>query len=268
MNHIHPTALIDSNARLGQDIHIGPFCCVGPDVVLGDGVRLVSHVTIAGRTEIGAKTTIYPFASLGHPPQDLKYQGESSRLIVGENNTIREYVTLQPGTQGGGMITKIGDHNLLMVAAHVAHDCQLGNHVILANGATLGGHVCIEDYVIVGGLSAVHQFVRIGAHAIIGGMSGVEHDVIPYGHVKGERARLSGLNLVGLKRRGFASPAIQVLREAYQDLFEETSHPLADRIEAAAQKYADNEDVMGLIGFIKQDSARRLCLPYNELSAK
>lgn len=261
MNQIHPTALIDSKAQLGKNVTIGPFCCVGPDVVLGDGVTLVSHVTIAGRTQVGVETIFYPFASIGHPPQDLKYHGEPSELIIGEKNKIREYVTLQPGTTSGGMITKIGDNNLFMVASHVAHDCQIGNHVIMANGATLGGHVSIEDHAIIGGLSAVHQFVRIGTHAIIGGMSGVEHDVIPYGNVKGERARLSGLNLVGLKRRGFSSATIQALRGAYQELFETASDPLADRVEAVAEKYAQNGDVMQLIGFIKSESSRPLCLP-------
>ncbi len=261
MNQIHPTALIDSKAQLGKNVTIGPFCCVGSDVVLGDGVTLVSHVTIAGRTQVGAETIFYPFASIGHLPQDLKYHGEPSELIIGEKNKIREYVTLQPGTTSGGMVTKIGDNNLFMVASHVAHDCQIGNHVIMANGATLGGHVHIEDYAIIGGLSAVHQFVRIGTHAIIGGMSGVEHDVIPYGNVKGERARLSGLNLVGLKRRGFSSATIQALRGAYQELFETASDPLANRVEAAAEKYAQNGDVMQLIDFIKSESSRPLCLP-------
>ena len=186
MNQIHPTALIDNKAQLGKNVTVGPFCCVGPDVVLGDGVTLVSHVSITGRTQIGAETTIYPFASIGHPTQDLKYRGESSELIIGERNKIREYATLQPGTEGGGMVTRVGNDNLFMIATHVAHDCQIGNHVIMSNAATLGGHVCVGDYAIIGGLSGVHQFVRIGAHAIIGGMSAVEHDVIPYGNVTGK----------------------------------------------------------------------------------
>lgn len=260
MTHIHPTALVDSKAQLGKGVEIGPFCCIGPDVVLGDGVRLISHVVIGCRTSIGAGTVIYPFASL-HQTQDLKYKGEPSELIIGENNTIREYVTLQPGTEGGGMVTRVGDNNLFMVASHVAHDCQIGNHVILANGATLGGHVHIGDYAILGGLSAVHQFVRIGDHAIIGGMSGVEHDVIPYGHVKGERANLSGLNLIGLKRRGFSAAAIQDLRSAYQELFQVSAHPLAERVDGVAEKYTHNKEVMRLVGFIRQESPRSLCLP-------
>ena len=266
MNQIHPSAVIDSKAQLGKGVEIGPFCYVGPEVVLGDGVRLISHVTIAGRTEVGALTTFYPFASIGHCPQDLKYKGEPSQLILGKNNTIREYVTLQPGTEGGGMITKIGNNNLFMASVHVAHDCQVGNNVIMANCATLGGHVFVEDHAFIGGLSAVHQFVRIGAHAIIGGMSGVEHDVIPYGHVKGERAHLAGLNLVGLKRRGFSSSTIQELRNAYADLFDISGAPLADRVNEVAKNYAQNDDVMQLIGFIKQDSRRSLCLPQSIMS--
>lgn len=261
MTRIHPTALIDSKAQIGDNVTIGPFCCVGPDVVLGDDVSLISHVTIAGHTQVGKETIFYPFSSIGHPPQDLKYHGEASQLVIGEKNTIREYVTLQPGTEGGGMITKVGNNNLFMVAAHVAHDCHVGNHVVLANGATLAGHVQVDDHVIIGGLSAIHQFVRIGAHAIIGGMSGVEHDVIPYGSVKGERARLSGLNLVGLKRRGFSVDTIQTLRSVYQELFDASTHPLADRIQAVCEKYAHHEDVMQLIAFIKDDSSRSLCLP-------
>jgi UDP-N-acetylglucosamine acyltransferase len=260
MSQIHPTSIIDPKAQFGKGVEIGPFCCIGPDVVLGDNVRLISHVVIDCRTHIGAGTVIYPFASI-QKTQDLKYKGEPSELIVGENNTIREYVTLQPGTEGGGMVTRIGNNNLLMIASHVAHDCQIGNNVVMSNGATLGGHVHVGDHAILGGLCAIHQFVRIGAHAIIGGMSGVERDVIPYGHVKGERASLSGLNLIGLKRRGFSATAIQELRNAYQDIFDGAEQPLAQRVDSAAKKYAKNEDVMQLVGFIQHDSSRSLCLP-------
>jgi UDP-N-acetylglucosamine acyltransferase len=260
MTKIHPSAIIDPKAQLGTGVEVGPFCCVGPEVVLGDSVRLISHVAIDCRTQIGAGTTIFPFASIQRT-QDLKYKGEPSELIIGENNTIREYVTLQPGTEGGGMITRVGNNNLFMIASHVAHDCQIGDHVIMSNGATLGGHVHIGDHAVLGGLSAVHQFVRIGAHAIIGGMSGVERDVIPYGHVKGERAHLSGLNLVGLKRRGFSAESIQELRSAYQEIFEVSSQPLAQRVEAVESKYSQNDEVMQLVGFIRQESSRSLCLP-------
>jgi UDP-N-acetylglucosamine acyltransferase len=261
MTQIHPTALIDEKAQIGNNVEIGPFCCIGADVTLEDGVKLISHVTIAGHTHIGTQTTIYPFASLGHPPQDLKYNGEQSFLSIGKRNTIREYVTLQPGTSGGGMTTKTGDDNLFMVGSHVAHDCIIGNNVILANGATLGGHVRVDDYAIIGGLSAVHQFVRIGSHAIIGGMSGVEHDVIPFGHVKGERACLSGLNLVGLKRRGFSLETIQTLRKAYDELFKFSNNPLSERVESVTKKYSQNENIMHIATFIKCDSPRSLCLP-------
>lgn len=265
MTQIHPTSIVDPKAQLGKGVEIGPFCCIGPNVVLHDNVRLISHIVIDCRTTIGSGTVIYPFVSLNHT-QDKKYHGEPSELIIGENNTIREYVTLQPGTEGGGMVTRVGNNNLLMIASHVAHDCQIGNHVVMSNGATLGGHVYVGDYAILGGLSAVHQFVRIGEHAIIGGMSGVERDVIPYGHVKGERANLAGLNLVGLKRRGFSSNSIQELRNAYQDLFDDSEHPLAERVDTVAKKYAKNEDVMKLVGFIQNDSSRSLCLPQTQVA--
>ncbi|MGE5270593.1 MAG: acyl-ACP--UDP-N-acetylglucosamine O-acyltransferase, partial [Thiohalocapsa sp.] len=209
MPQIHPTAVVDAGARLADDVVIGPYCVIGAQVSLLAGVALKSHVVIDGRTTIGARTRIFPFASIGHETQDLKYKGEPSTLEIGHDNTIREHVTINPGTEGGGMVTCVGSHCLLMVGAHVAHDCQIGDHVILVNNATLGGHVVVEDYAILGGLSAVHQFVRIGRHAMIGGMSGVERDVIPYGLVMGDRARLTGINLIGMQRRGFSREAIQ-----------------------------------------------------------
>ncbi len=197
MSSIHATAIVEPGAKLADDVRIGPYCVIGAEVELAEQVELVSHVVIAGRTRIGAGTKIYSFASLGGPPQDLKYKGEPSALIIGAKNVIREQVTMNPGTAGGGMVTRVGNNGLFMVGAHVAHDCKLGNNVIMANNATLGGHVEVGDHAILGGLCAVHQFVRIGPHAMIGGMSGVEHDVIPYGLVKGDRARLSGLNYGG-----------------------------------------------------------------------
>ena len=204
MTEIHPTAIVEPGARLGEGVVIGPYCCVGGKVELGDGVRLHSHVVVAGKTTIGPNTQIYPFASIGHPPQDLKYKGEESELVIGANNVIREHATMNPGTAGGGLITRIGDNCLFMVGAHVAHDCDIASNVILANNATLAGHVAVDEFAILGGLSAIHQFCRIGRHAMIGGMSGVENDVIPYGSVTGNRARLEGLNIVGLRRRGFS----------------------------------------------------------------
>lgn len=216
MVRIHPTAIVEQGAELGANVSIGPYCVVGPRVQLGDDVELVSHVCIAGTTSIGPRSRVFPFAAIGHPPQDMKYRGEETRLEIGADNVIREQATLHPGTVGGGGVTRIGDGCLLMIGAHVAHDCKVGNHVVMINHATLGGHVQVGDYAILGGLAAVHQFVRIGPYAMIGGMSGVEADVIPFGLVMGDRARLNGLNIVGLKRRSFGRVDIQALRTAYR----------------------------------------------------
>ncbi len=261
MSAIHPTAIVEPGAELGADIRIGPFCHVGPRVALGDGVELLSHVVVAGNTRIGARTKIFPFASIGHQPQDLKYKGEESRLEIGADNLIREYVTMNPGTQGGGMVTRVGNQCLFMASAHVAHDCTLGDHVIMANNATLAGHIAIGDYAFLGGLSAVHQFVRIGAHAMIGGITGVERDVIPYGMVVGDRARLTGLNIIGLQRRGFSRDEIQALRTAYQMIFGEEIGTLADRVNEAAERFPDVRPVQDVIAFIRADSSRGLVQP-------
>lgn len=263
MSEIHPTAIIEDGAQLGENVFVGPYCCVGADVVLGDGVRLVSHAVVAGRTNIGPNTHIYPFASIGHQPQDLKYQGELSSLEIGANNIIREHVTMNPGTEGGGMVTRVGNNCLFMVGAHVAHDCDIGNHAILANNATLAGHVIVEDYAVLGGLSAVHQFVRIGRHSMVGGMSGVEHDVIPYGSVLGNRARLAGLNIVGLRRRKFSRSEIADLRKAYRLLFAEEGS-MAERVNDASEMYKDNRAVMDIVEFIRVDSNRSICQPRTE----
>ena len=260
MENIHPTAVVEPGASIGADVVIGPYCCIGANAALGDGVELHSHVVVAGRTKIGAGTRIYPFASIGHPPQDLKYKGEPSALEIGCNNVIREHVTMNPGTEGGGMITRVGDNCLFMVGSHVAHDCLIGNHVIMANNATLGGHVQIGDYAILGGLAAVHQFVRIGHHAMIGGMSGVEQDVIPYGSVMGDRARLSGLNIVGLKRRGFSRDNIHALRTAYRLLFAQEG-AINERLEDVSEMFESNETVMEVVSFMRADSARGVCQP-------
>jgi len=260
---IHSSAVVDPAAKIGADVSIGPFCVVGSEVELGDGVRLHSHVVVEGRTRIGPGTIIYPFASIGHAPQDLKFHGEASELIIGANNRIREHVTMNPGTEGGGMLTRVGDNCLFMMSAHVAHDCIIGNNVILANNATLGGHVTVGDHAILGGLSAVHQFVRIGAHAMIGGMSGIEQDVIPYGLVMGERARLNGLNLVGLQRRGFGKDDIRALRAAYKVLFS-TEKTLAERVEQVDQEFADNPVVTDILAFIRAEASRPICQPRTE----
>jgi UDP-N-acetylglucosamine acyltransferase len=256
---IHPTAVIDPKAELGGGVSVGPYSCIGPDVKIGDDAVLRSHVVVDGRTTIGARTEIYPFASIGLPPQDLKYKGEKSELVIGSDTVIRESVTVNPGTEGGGMITRVGDHCLLMVASHVAHDCHVGDHVIMANNATLAGHVVVGDYAIIGGLSAVHQFVRIGAHAMIGGMTGVDHDVIPYGSVLGERGRLAGLNVVGLKRRGFSREQLHNLRAAYRMLFEESgTETVLERVERVLAEFDGTGGVGELVEFIKTDSPRGL----------
>ncbi len=260
---IHPTALIDPKAQLGEGVAIGPYCVVGPDVRLGDGVRLIAHVVVDGRTTIGAGTVIYPFASIGQRPQDLKYHGEPSTLEIGANNQIREYVTMNPGTEGGGMLTKVGDNGLFMVGVHVAHDCNVGNNVVMANNATLAGHVHVGDFAVIGGLSAVHQFVRIGSHAMIGGMSGVESDVIPYGMVKGDRAYLAGLNIVGLERRGFSREDIHALRSAYRMLFSKEG-TMAERLEDVAEHYGSRSLVDGMVDFIRSRTSRALCQPEHE----
>ena len=266
MTAIHPTAIVESGAKLGEEVTIGPYCIVGPEVELGEGVGLTSHVVVAGRTIIGPNTRIYPFASIGHPPQDLKYKGEASRLVIGANNVIREYVTMNPGTEGGGMVTQVGNNGLFMIGAHVAHDCKIGNHVVMANNATLAGHVEVGDWAILGGLSAVHQFVRVGHHAMIGGMSGVEHDVIPYGSVMGDRARLSGLNVIGLKRRRFSRENIHALRTAYRLLFAQEG-AMAERLDDVEAMFGDNEPVMDIVNFIRFDSSRAMCQPRAEHAA-
>lgn len=259
--NIHSTAIIADSVKLGEDVIIGAYCVLDGNVVIGDGTKLFSHVTISGNTTIGKNCQIFPFVSLGYAPQDLKYHGEPSTLTIGDNNTIREYVTMNTGTEGGGMKTTVGNNCLFMVGSHVAHDCKLGNNVILANNATLAGHVEVGDFSIIGGLSAVHQFVRIGSHAIIGGMSGVEHDVIPYGSVMGERANLSGLNLVGLKRRGFDRDTIHALRGAYKLIFEEEAGTLAQRAEQAKIDYSDVKAVSDVLSFIENNGSRSLCVP-------
>jgi UDP-N-acetylglucosamine acyltransferase len=260
MTGIHPSAVIDPAAKIGDDVSIGPYCTVGPEVELADGVTLVSHVSVSGLTKIGSNTRIFPFASIGSEPQDLKFHGERSELIIGANNTIREHVTMNPGTEGGGLVTKVGDNCLFMVGAHVAHDCQIADNAILVNNATLAGHVEVGEWAIIGGLSAVHQFVRIGKHAMIGGMTGVENDVIPYGSVIGNRARLSGLNIVGIKRRNFSRDEIHDLRKAYRLIFAQEG-TLVERLEDVAEDFSENEPVMEILDFIRKDSSRAICQP-------
>jgi len=260
MTGIHPTAIVAPGANLGSDVQIGPYCIIGSDVNLGDGVLLHSHVVVDGRTTIGEATAIYPFASIGLQPQDLKYHGEASALIVGARNQIREHVTMNPGTEGGLMETRVGDDCLFMIGSHVAHDCVIGDHVIMANNATLGGHVEVGDYAIIGGLAAVHQFVRIGAHAMVGGMSGIEQDLIPYGSAMGERARLRGLNLVGLQRRDFSRDDIQTLRTAYRLMFAQEG-TLAERVDDVVGMYGESSAVMEIVEFIRAETSRAVLQP-------
>ena len=260
MAEVHPTAIVEPGADLGKGVVVGPWCTVGPDVALGDDVRLISHVTVAGRTSIGPDTVVYPFASVGMPPQDLKYRGEASRLEIGSGNTIREHVTMNPGTEGGGMVTRVGDNGLFMIGAHVAHDCTVGDRVVFANNASIAGHVTVGDFAIISGLSTVHQFCRIGAHAMIGLNTAVVGDVIPFGSVAGDRARMVGLNVVGLRRRGFARSDIQALRTAYRLLFAQEG-TLAERLEDVARMYADNAAVMDIVAFVRADSSRPVCQP-------
>ena len=260
MADIHPTAIVEDGAVIGSGAKVGPFCVVSKDAQLDAGVVLDAHVVVHGRTRIGPNTRVFPFAAVGMPPQDMKYANEPSELVIGANNVIREHVTMHPGTKGGGMLTSVGNNCLFMVGVHIAHDCRIGDHVVMANNVTLGGHVQIQDHAIIGGMSAVHQFVRIGRHAMIGGMSGIESDVIPYGSVVGNRAHLMGLNIIGLKRRGFSRDDIHSLRNAYRLLFAEEG-TLQERLADVAQMFADNVVVMELVEFIRADSSRALCQP-------
>lgn len=257
---IHPTAIIEEGARIVDSANIGPYCVIGPDVEIHDNVTLKAHVVVDGCTTIGEGTTVYPFASLGSAPQDLKYAGEKTTLVIGKNNTIREHVTMNPGTETGAKTTVVGDNCLFMMASHIAHDCIIGSNVIMANNATLGGHVEVGDFAIIGGLAAVHQFIRIGPHAIIGGMSGVESDVIPYGRVKGERAHLAGLNLIGLERRGFDKDQLRTLQKAFGHLFGNDG-TLDERIEAVANEYSGDETVSSIIDFARKKDKFPLCQP-------
>jgi UDP-N-acetylglucosamine acyltransferase len=260
-SNVHPTAIVDPGARIAASARIGPYCVVGEHAELGEEVELVAHVVVAGRTSIGEGTRIFPFASIGHQPQDLKYKGEESSLIIGKRNIIREHVTMNPGTAGGGMVTRVGNDCLFAASAHVAHDCTIGDHVIMTNNATLGGHVTLGDHVIVSGLSAVHQFVRIGQHAFVGGMTGVERDVIPYGMVMGDRARLVGINMVGLQRRGFSRDDIQALRGAYDMLFVQENRTLAERVAAVAERFSAVQPVCDIVDFIRASNTRGLVQP-------
>ena len=260
MTNIHPTAIIDDNAKIAENVEIGPYSVIGADVELGAGVRLHSHVVVDGRTTIGENTTVFPFASLGHRPQDLKYRGEPSRLSIGSHCVIREHVTMNPGTEAGGLLTSVGDRCLIMVATHVAHDCRIGNDVILVNNVTLAGHCSIGDHAIMAGLSGAHQFVRIGDHAFVGGMTGLENDLIPFGMAIGNRAHLAGLNLVGMKRRGFSREQLHSVRSAFKLLFSGEGN-LKTRLPEVEAQFADDANVMKIVDFIREGGERAICTP-------
>lgn len=258
--NIHATAIVADGATLGSDVKIGPYCLVEDTVTLGDGVELISHAVVAGRTDIGANTKIFPFASIGHRPQDLKYDGEPSTLTIGSDCMIREGVTINPGTEGGGMKTVVGDKCAFLANSHIGHDCIVGSSVILSNNVMLAGHVTVDDYAIVGGGAAVIQFARVGAHAFVGGMSGLEQDLIPYGMAMGNRARLSGLNIVGLQRRGFSRNEIHDLRRAYRLLFADEG-TLMERVDDVASEFSEHEIIQEILAFIKAGGKRSLCTP-------
>ncbi len=260
MSDVHPTAIISPEAEVADDAGIGAYSIVGAGVKLSAGVRIASHVVVEGRTEIGDNVRIFSFAAVGTPPQDIKYHGEPSRLTVGANSVIREHATLNPGTEGGGMLTRVGENCLIMIGAHVAHDCDIGDNVILVNNVVLGGHVSIGDHAVVGGQSAVHQYVRIGAHAMIGGKSGIDTDVIPFGVAVGNRAELEGLNLVGMKRRGFARDEIHSLRKAYRELFSEKGS-WEERLDAMQAEFSGIGAVDQVIEFLRAETSRALCRP-------
>lgn len=257
---IDPTARIEDGATLGEGVEIGAFCTVGPHVVLEAGVKLISHVAVAGHTTIGANSVVYPFASLGFPPQSYHYKGEPSRLTIGRDCIIREHVTMNIGTAGGHMETVVGEGGMFMVGSHIAHDCVVGARAVFANNATLAGHVTVGENVFIGGLSAVHQFVRIGDGCIIGGMCGVRHDLIPFGAMVEGRPGLGGLNIIGLKRRGFSRPQIHALRAAYRELFY-SAGTLGERTDRVAARFADDANVMHLIEFVRSAGKRRLTVP-------
>lgn len=260
MSMIDSTACIEDGAVIGEGVSIGPYCVVGANVTIGPECRLVSHVNVAGHTTIGAGCVIHPFASLGGPPQDLGYRGEPTRLEIGERCTIRESVTMNVGTVKGGGVTTVGARGFFMAYSHVAHDCHVGNDVIFANSATLGGHCEVGDFVYIGGLSAAHQFVRIGPQAMVGGVSGLRGDVIPFGIVSGQFAHLEGLNVIGMRRRKFSHARLQLVRSFYQDLFH-TPGVFAERLARAQQRASEDSAIADILAFIGDGKKRPLCMP-------
>jgi len=257
---IHKTAIIDKKAKISKNVKIGPFSIIGPNVEIAENVEIQSNVSIYGNTSIGKNNKIYPFASIGNDPQDLKYNGEKSFLLIGENNIIREYVTINPGTKSGGGITKIGNNCLFMISSHVAHDCLIGDNVILANNVPIGGHARISDNVIIGGNSAVQQFTRIGKSAMIGGMCGVVRDVIPYGLVTGNRSTLQGINIIGLRRKKIPNKDIKLLNDAYREIFKDEN--FTKNINLLDGKFIKNYLVKDILNFLLEDKKRPICTPF------
>ena len=259
---IHKTCIIDNKAKISKNVKIGPYCVIGPNVELGENVEVYSHVNISGNTKIGANTKIYPFASIGTDPQDLKFKGEKNNLLIGKENVIREYVTINPGTEKGGSSTIIGDNCLFMISSHIAHDCKVGNNVVIANNVPLGGHAIIEDSVIIGGNSAVQQYTRIGRMAMVGGMTGVLKDVIPFGLSFGNRNYLKGLNLIGLRRNKYENKTIIELSEAYKKIF--STGNLHTNISKINGEYQNNNLVKEVASFIMKDKKRPICSPLDK----
>jgi UDP-N-acetylglucosamine acyltransferase len=256
---IHQTAIIDKQAKISSNVEIGPYTVIGPNVSIGENTKIHSHVSLSGITSIGKNNKIYPFASVGNDPQDMKYSGEKTKLIIGDNNIIREYVSINPGTNGGGGVTTISNNCLFMVSAHVAHDCIIGNNVVIANNVAIAGHAHIDDDVIIGGNSAVQQFTRIGKMAMIGGMTGVEKDVIPYSLSTGNRNRLKGLNLIGLRRKNISNEKIISLSNAYKEIFK--TENLTENLKNLNGEFKNNILVNDIINFINKDKKRPICTP-------
>ena len=257
---IHQTAIIDPKAKISANVNIGAYTIIGPNVEIGEDTNINSHVSIAGHTKIGKKNKIYPFASIGNNPQDLKYNGEKSYLEIGDSNIIREYVSINPGTDGGGGLTKIGNNCLFMVSSHVAHDCIIGDNVVAVNNVAIGGHVQIDDNAIIGGNSAIHQYIRIGKFAMIGGICAVIRDVIPYGLVHGNRSVLQGINLIGLRRKNIPNQEIALLSKAYKEIFK--SENLSENLKNLSEEFKENDLVIEILKFIQKDKKRPICTPF------
>ncbi|UCE78715.1 MAG: acyl-ACP--UDP-N-acetylglucosamine O-acyltransferase [Nitrospiraceae bacterium] len=254
---IHRTAIVDPKAKIDANVEIGPFCVVNKGVRIGKGTRLVSHIVVEGVTDIGENCIIYPFSCIGFPPQDIKYEGEKTKLIIGNSNIIREYATIHRASVGGDGVTSIADNNFLMAYVHIAHDCKIGSNVTMANAATLAGHVVIEDYALIGGLVAIHQFTRIGRHTMVGGFSGIGQDIPPYMVASGARAKLFGPNAIGLKRHGFSTSSINVIKKSYKILFRE-KRTLKDALKKIRNDLPATDEIKHLIEFIEQNK-RGIC---------